>query len=194
MQRLLVLLGEWLNLEARRPPFSVETMEAWHRESFGPLTLQTRIDRIDRLADGSQVIIDYKTGLATVGDWLGDRPVEPQLPLYTLDRRGSELAAVAFAKVRRGDCSFVGLGREDGLLPGVASASGHRQLEGTEIGNWDDLLKSWRDTLHKLGEEFAHGQAQVDPINGRQACDRCDLQTLCRIADQNDPQGDEELP
>ncbi len=193
-QRLLGLLGEWLEIEAQRPPFSVETLEAWHRESFGPLTLQTRIDRIDRLADGSQVIIDYKTGLAAVGDWLGDRPVEPQLPLYTLDRRGFELAAVAFAKVRRGDCSFVGLGREHDLLPGVASASDHRQLEGTEIGNWDDLLRCWRDTLHKLGDGFTRGQAQVDPINGRQACDRCDLQPLCRIADQNGLQGDEELP
>ena len=192
-QRLLVLLGEWLNLEAQRPPFSVETMEAWHRESFGPLTLQTRIDRIDRLADGSQVIIDYKTGLATVGDWLGERPVEPQLPLYSLDRRSAELASVAFAKVRRGDCSFVGLGRESDLLPGVASARGHKQLEDTEIGDWDDLLKSWRDTLHQLGDEFARGHAQVDPINGRQACDRCDLQALCRIADQNGLQGDEEL-
>ncbi len=115
------------------------------------------------------------------------------MPLYTLDRRGFELAAVAFAKVRRGDCSFVGLGREHDLLPGVASASDHRQLEGTEIGNWDDLLRCWRDTLHQLGDGFANGQAQVDPINGRQACDRCDLQALCRIADQNGLQGDEEL-
>ncbi|APG26989.1 hypothetical protein A7E78_03560 [Syntrophotalea acetylenivorans] len=191
-QRLLGLLGEWLDLEAQRPPFSVDIMEAWHRETFGPLTLQTRIDRIDRLADGSQVIIDYKTGMAAVGDWLGDRPVEPQLPLYTMDRRDSELAAVAFAKVRRGDCSFVGLGRDDELLPGVASASGHPKLEGTDIGHWDDLLRSWRQTLHQLGDGFAGGQAQVDPINDRQACDRCDLQALCRIVDQNGQQGGEE--
>ncbi len=184
-QRLVGLLGEWLNIEAQRPPFSVEIMEAWHRETFGPVTLQTRIDRIDRLADGSQVIIDYKTGLAAVSDWLGDRPVEPQLPLYTLDRRNSELAAVAFAKVRRGDCSFVGLGRDDGLLPGVASASDHPKLEGTDIDHWDDLLDSWRQILHQLGEGFAWGQAQVDPINDWQACDRCDLHAFCRIADSN---------
>lgn len=193
-QRLLRLLGEWLEIEAQRPPFSVETLEAWHRESFGPLTLQTRIDRIDRLADGSQVIIDYKTGLATVGDWLGERPVEPQLPLYTLGRRGSELAAVAFARVRRGESAFVGLGRNSDLLPGVTGAAEHRQLQGTEIGNWDELLHNWSEALHRLGDEFARGLAGVDPINSRQACERCDLQPLCRIADRNGRLGDEELP
>jgi hypothetical protein len=86
----------------------------------------------------------------------------------------------------------VGLGREGELLPGVAGVGGHRQFEGTAIGDWDDLLKSWRETLHQLGDEFARGQAQVEPINGWQACDRCDLHALCRIADQNDLQGDEE--
>lgn len=192
-QRLLELLLEWLEVEAQRPPFSVETLEAWHRENFGPLTLQTRIDRIDRLDDGSQVIIDYKTGLATVADWLGDRPVEPQLPLYTLGRHGSDLAAVAFAKVRRGDCTFVGLGREDALVPGVAGASGHRQLEGTDIATWDDLLQCWRSTLQKLGRDFSSGMASVDPVNARQACERCDLQPLCRIADQDGLHDDEDL-
>jgi probable DNA repair protein len=192
-QRLTKLLREWLEIEAGRPPFSIETIEAWHRENFGPLTLQTRIDRIDRLDDGSQVIIDYKTGLATVTDWLGDRPVEPQLPLYTLGRHGSGLAAVAFAKVRRGDCAFVGLGRESELLPGVAGTAGHRQLEGSDIGNWDDLLQSWRSTLHKLGSDFSGGKAGVDPINASKACDRCDLHAFCRIADQNDLHEEEEL-
>jgi probable DNA repair protein len=192
-QRLADLLREWLAVESQRPPFSIETLEAWHRENFGPLTLQTRIDRIDRLDDGSQVIIDYKTGLATVADWLGERPVEPQLPLYTLGRHSSELAAVAFAKVRRGDCAFVGLGRDSELLPGVSGAAGHRQLEGTDIGDWDDLLQGWRSTLQKLGSDFSGGKAAVDPVNVRQACERCDLQSLCRIADQDGLHQDEDL-
>ncbi|MEZ4483977.1 MAG: PD-(D/E)XK nuclease family protein [Syntrophotaleaceae bacterium] len=192
-RRLLKLLGEWLQIEAQRPPFCVDTLEAWHRESFGALTLQTRIDRIDRLADGSQVIIDYKTGLATVGDWLGERPVEPQLPLYTLGRRGSELAAVAFAKVRGGESGFVGLGREGDLIPGVSGVGDHRQLQATEIGDWEQLLGSWRDALQQLGDEFSLGHAVVDPVNSRQACERCDLQALCRIADRNACQGEEVL-
>lgn len=193
--RLQALLGEWLTIEANRPPFTVDTLEAWHREKFGPLTLQTRIDRIDRFADGSQVIIDYKTGLASVRDWLGERPVEPQLPLYTLGRSGSDLAAVAFAKVRRGDSTFIGIGRADDLIPGVAGVSGHRQLDAeADIENWEDLLGFWRRTLEQLSKDFCDGQAIVDPINFQKACDRCDLQPLCRISEQGDFAEDEVLP
>lgn len=193
--RLLALLGEWLAIEAKRPTFTVDTLEAWHREKFGPLTLQTRIDRIDRLADGSQVIIDYKTGLASVRDWLGARPVEPQLPLYTLGRTGADLSAVAFAKVRRGDSGFIGIGRDDDLIPGIAGTDGHRHLEAeTDIATWEDLLLFWRRTLQQLGRDFCDGQAIVDPINSQKACDRCDLQPLCRISERDDFAEDEVLP
>jgi hypothetical protein len=34
-------------------------------------------------------VIDYKTGEAKVAAWLGDRPDEPQLPMYALGRQGA---------------------------------------------------------------------------------------------------------
>ena len=46
-------------------------------------SFKVRIDRVDRLADDARVLIDYKTGAATT-DWRGDRPDNPQLPIYAL--------------------------------------------------------------------------------------------------------------
>ena len=46
--------------------------------------------------DGSRVLIDYKTGAAQP-DWRGERPDNPQLPMYALLHRQS-LIAVAYGK------------------------------------------------------------------------------------------------
>ncbi len=45
-----------------------------------------RIDRIDEMPDGSLAVIDYKTSASvpSPSSWLGDRPSDPQLPLYAL--------------------------------------------------------------------------------------------------------------
>ena len=62
-----------------------------------------RIDRIDRLADGARVLIDYKSGLADA-DWRGERPDNPQLPLYAL-LRPKHLVAVAYGRINAAECA-----------------------------------------------------------------------------------------
>lgn len=183
-RRLAKLLSEWLEVEKQRADFTVECLETWHRTSLGQLTIQTRLDRIDRLADGSQIIIDYKTGQPGIADWLGERPLEPQLPLYSLDRDGQNLAAVAFAKVRNSNCAFIGVAREAELLPGIPALANNSALEAAGILDWKTLLADWRKHLLHLSNEFARGVAVVSPIDQGKACDRCDLQILCRINEQ----------
>jgi RecB family exonuclease len=192
-ERLAALLLEWLAMEEQRPPFEVECLEMWHRENLGQLTIQTRIDRIDRLPGHGRVILDYKTGRPAVRDWLGERPVEPQLPLYSLGRGKGELAAVAFARVRRGACAFLGLAGTADLVPGVALVD-ERHVPDASQDNWQELLQCWRASLQRLAREFAAGEARVDPVNPSQACDRCDLQALCRIAEQHLTPVPEDMP
>lgn len=174
--RLGRLLGEWLDLERQRAPFRVLARETRTRVQVGPLTLMTRMDRIDRLPDGTHVLIDYKTRPASPAVWDGDRPADPQLPLYASDlaEGGHALSGVCFGVVRAGNARFVGVSA-GGVLPGVGP--GEAPL--------DETISGWRVTLRRLAEEFSQGRAVVDPRDGPATCRHCDLGPLCRIGEKS---------
>ena len=81
--RLQALGHAWLEIEAGRGAFEVEAERSESRSVAGlPVTL--RPDRVDRLDDGQLFLVDYKTGQCNPKDWFGERPDEPQLPVYAL--------------------------------------------------------------------------------------------------------------
>ncbi len=169
-QRLAKLAREWLEVESRREPFEVLHVEQQRAVEVAGLQFVSRIDRMDRTADGGHVLIDYKTSkILNTRQWEGPRPDDPQLPLYAV-AAPEHLAAVTFAKVVPGDMRFIGHSRTNGLLPKV---KGHE--------NWQQLLAAWKRDAEALGAAFAAGEAQVDPKNDLKTCRRCDLQTLCRV-------------
>ncbi|MBI2509725.1 MAG: PD-(D/E)XK nuclease family protein, partial [Betaproteobacteria bacterium] len=98
-ERLAGLAREWLEAEKQRPDFEVIVREDPREFKAAGLSLKGRIDRMDRLADGSHALVDYKTGKASVSAWLGERPDDPQLPLYAINAQ-ENIAAVVFAKVK----------------------------------------------------------------------------------------------
>ena len=178
--RLVKLGRAWLDIERRRPPFEVAAVEQKRAVNFGGVTVNARLDRMDRLEAGSHAVIDYKTGSANVGDWLGARPDDPQLPLYAVS--GTEdVSAVAFARLKAGEMAFRGVSRDEGSIPGVATFDMQRSGAAHDYGSWADLLAGWRRELEMLGQEFAAGEARVDPKRGEQTCRHCDLKPLCRI-------------
>ncbi len=64
-----------------------------------------RLDRIDRLNDGTFLVIDYKSGDVSPKSWDLPRPDDVQLPLYAgfaLDR-GPGARRPVFAKLRAGE-------------------------------------------------------------------------------------------
>jgi hypothetical protein len=125
---------------------------------------------MDKLADGSQALIDYKTGSrVTPNGWSGERPDEPQLPLYAVTAQ-EKISVVAFAKLKTGDMKFSGLSLDEKQLPGVKQAK-----------SWGGLISSWKAELEALAKGFAAGDARVDPKNGLATCRNCDLQPLCRV-------------
>ncbi len=179
-ERLARLAREWLAVERRRAPFEVRMLEERMTLPAGKLRLAGRVDRIDRLLDGGLAVIDYKTGVVSVSDWLGKRPDDAQLPLYALAAGDEEVRALAFARLRIGELGFAGLARDDGLLPEVSTVDRHPTAR-RQASSWGELLARWREELDALGESFASGNARVDPKHALRTCERCDLKTLCRV-------------
>ena len=179
-ERLAELALEWLALERARAPFEVRMTEAKMTLSAGNLQLQGRVDRIDRLADGGLAVIDYKSGQVGVSAWLGPRPDDAQLPLYALAAGDEEVRAVAFARLRTGRMEFVGLSRDENVLPGVKTVEKNRSAR-RYAATWPQLQAAWREQVDRLGEDFASGDARVDPKLAGLTCERCDLKPLCRV-------------
>jgi probable DNA repair protein len=171
-KRLRGLLSEWMKLERLRKPFQVLFSEEKTDTSLGGLKLTLRIDRVDELPDGRLVILDYKTGKIVKTGWDGERPAEPQLPIYAvaLER---PVAALAFARVRTGGIGFTGIDEADTL--GVMRTT-DRIAMGVPLAEQTNL---WRTVLENLAEGFRSGEARVDPLPS--ACEYCDLRSLCRI-------------
>lgn len=174
-QRMVNLAHNALMLERQRPPFRVREIEQWHQVKLGDLEVSMRVDRIDELADGRLIVIDYKTGRVNPADWYGERPGDPQLPLYAITADGS-VAAIAYASLKHGDYRFAGLAEDDGLLADVKAAMD----KGTGELLWETQLQQWRTVLGGLARDFLEGKAAVDPKD-HSSCRYCDLHTLCRI-------------
>jgi ATP-dependent helicase/nuclease subunit B len=171
--RLGKLLGKWLETELLREPFEVEYLEQGEQTArHGGLEFKVRIDRVDRLADGGRVLIDYKTGMATP-DWRGDRPENPQLPIYAL-LRPARLVAVAYGKVNASECCFVAETERGGIFKARGRPSSMEDMP-----NFSALIAKWSQRIEKIAAEFAAGNAAVAPT--LRACASCGLQPLCRI-------------
>jgi probable DNA repair protein len=178
--RLTGLVTEWLSYEAARVEFDVADTEVKRTVQIEGLTLDLRLDRIDRLSDGSELVVDYKSGNVSPSCWDTPRPDDVQLPLYAgfALNKDEALGGLAFAKLRAGDLAFAGRVRDAAatLLPGL---KGVNSLVKNPLT--DEQLSEWRDCIEQLARDFVAGHAEVDPHEYPKTCERCGLQTLCRI-------------
>ena len=186
--RLVALVTQWLAYEQERAPFEVEACEQARDVELSGLSMRLRLDRLDRLADGTYALIDYKTGIAKATSWLGERLDEPQLPLY-FQTAAQTISVLAFARVKRGVRAkvfgFEGVSAAEGLLPDVTPIEAKFGMEKKGYISWDVLTAEWERSLDALVRDFINGDAAVDPKRGSLTCAQCDLQGLCRISELN---------
>ncbi|MCH8074739.1 MAG: PD-(D/E)XK nuclease family protein [SAR324 cluster bacterium] len=182
LERLSRLLMDWLELEKQRQPFQVEQRETEIAFEIGGISGTGRIDRIDLLEDGKRIILDYKTGALKSNAWMGDRPDEPQLPLYCVSA-DFELGGVAFAGLKRGSIGFMGLAEDEAQFPKARPFDLAADPGGEPFGSKAALLNRWKQVLESLGRSYRGGDARAMPKNIATTCRHCHLPTLCRIAE-----------
>jgi probable DNA repair protein len=166
------LLRDALELEARRDSaFSVAGSEVQKVWDVAGVQLKLRIDRVDRLDDGSHVVVDYKSGASARVDLLSEAPRPVQLLAY-LDAWGGDVAGLALLKLAPGKTNFSAV--EDGR-------AGLPRTGGAVLGAdaWAAQLALWRTDVRGLVGRHLDGDARVEPL--RDACAHCPLPALCRI-------------
>lgn len=130
--------------------------EIWREQSLGELTLVGKIDRIDRLPDGTTLVMDYKTEAQGKTRERIKLPLEDtQLAFYAALLPDDQLRA-----------AYVNVGEKDGTKP----------FEQAEVVHVRDALIE--GILHDLGQV---AQGVVLPALGEGvACDFCAARGLCR--------------
>ena len=191
-RRLTRVVTEWLDYESKRHPFEVIQTESECTIDIAGLSLDLRLDRTDKLNNGSLLVIDYKTGNVSPRDWDLPRPDDVQLPLYAGFACDAHPGGLVFAKLRAGDFEFAGrvqnatatllgdLGRTTGLVKKPLTS---KQLE------------DWRSYIEQLAHDFLAGRAEVDPRDYPKTCDSCGLHAICRIYENRielEPEEEEE--
>lgn len=196
---LVDMVAGWMRHERneRLTPWEIDSLEFDKAVSFpagavDPLVIRFRPDRIDRVEDGGLVILDFKTSTTPKGSsrWSGERPEEPQLPLYLvlMQQEGARVDGIAFANLSARDaCVLQGIGARDFSHkfrpPGRSNAR--------SSADYDAKVESWRAAVHGLAEGYLAGDTRVLPRKA-DVCKRCAGQSLCRVAELGAPDEDDE--
>jgi probable DNA repair protein len=189
-ERLKKLILTLLEMEAERPtPFRVVELEKKRAVTLGGITVDVKVDRIDELDGGGLVLLDYKSGTPNVNHWDGERPEDPQVPIYATEL-GSRLAAAAFVQINSEETVFKGYAKKPGVLP-IPNFDGMTDKR-KPAPTFDEMLGNWRKTLDKLGGDFRAGRAAVDPKNRKKTCELCHLGMLCRVNEARPATGEED--
>ncbi|MEN8719819.1 MAG: PD-(D/E)XK nuclease family protein [Oceanococcaceae bacterium] len=158
--RVSAVCGRWLMHERRRiDPFEVLYCEQRLTLSRPPLPLSLQLDRLDRVQtpDGTRfLVIDYKTGSATMSGWNGAVLSEPQLPLYAVaaPRIGPDVPHIDGICLARVDLHHPALLAATNWRPRLTEAT-----EGDPAWKhvWPDECERWAEAIDALVSGYCAG-------------------------------------
>ncbi len=158
-QRISGLLRQFVNEDGARGDFAIASVE--HEEAFeeSGVRLKLRVDRIDRLADDTVVILDYKTGSTKKFLQSDGMPREIQLVVYASAMQ-EPVSALALVNIDSREIRFDGAGR------------GY-----TEEQAWQETLGAWKERVRLACEELSRGDVRINAPQGVRAARNLNLLT-----------------
>ena len=152
--RLVTLLVSEVATERARENFTIAAVEERLDYMTCGVQLDLRIDRIDRLADGTVAVIDYKTGQRRNFLTRDGEPKDLQLIVYA-DALDEDVGGLALVNLASREISFSGAGTSTDWSSIVDD-------------DWNAWLDSWREEVREFLRQISRGDAR---INIRQSSD-----------------------
>jgi probable DNA repair protein len=180
LDRITNLSLQWLESDAKRAPFINVVTEKRSTVTIGGINIRVRIDRQDTLEDGSIALTDYKSTSPSTSALFGDRPDEPQLPIYAVTRPNRQvIGAVMFGQFKAGESGYKGIAQDAGVISKKSKAFTESR-EAAHVDQWESIVPAWGDTIQAIAASFKAGDASVSP-KSKTSCDYCQLSSLCRV-------------
>ncbi len=195
---------EWLNIDKNKPAFSAKA-ELEKTLTLEGLNFNFKVDRIDTYEDGSQEIIDFKTGKVDIKKWMGARPEEAQMPAYVIamtdaiknNQEQFNLNALTYAKIKTGEILRTGIQFDSDNKPYAFSQepNGDEKKARLNINELlmplaevpkQNLIENWRKNLTDLATNMQQGNMPVSPKFAVKSCEYCEYAGFCRIG-ENQP-------
>jgi ATP-dependent helicase/nuclease subunit B len=171
-RRLVDRITALLAQERQRTGFVAERLEESLSMTVGGVSFRMRVDRIDRV-QGEFLLIDYKSGRSGLPSWRESPPREIQLLIYR--------EALLAQNIRpQGLVSWHLLAKEIDAGGAVSSAFALPKalMPGKALTDWEAVGRQWSELIQQIANRLWQGDAELRPL--KNACDFCDLVSLCR--------------
>ena len=170
--RIREIVERWQQMEGAREDFRIIGVEQEYSLEVEGFNLNLRVDRVDNTDELKALVIDYKTGTVKISRWSTPRPLDPQMPLYSMVVPDCD--GLAYEKISGNEVQLKGISESPTSEGGIKLAT--KQFD----ASLNDMKTEWKSALSAIAREFKEGLATVTPTDAKYICKYCHLEGFCR--------------